>query len=461
MGESPMPSLSAPPLVSVVIPTYNRRPLLQLAIDNVLAQTYPAIELIVVDDGSTDDTAAMVEQYAGRLTYIKQANRGGTAARNTGIRAAAGEYLTFLDHDDLMLPTKIARQVRMLRARPAIGLVHCRWYAIDKDGVRLAKPYVLPERNVLRNLVRGCFIWSGGPLIRRQCLDQVGLFDESIWSSDWDMWVRMARAGVRFGCIQEPLGCYRILSESSMLDVARTEQTDVRILENVFADPKVPADVAAVKNQAYGLWRFWLSCRYVATGAWDDARRNVAEALILYPQLFENRTRFFRRLCIEALGPRVDDPFKFIDDVLTHVPRMVDGTRSDRPYLLSRIAAGVALRDYGLGKTTDARRQLADAVALHPAMLEHAEEFAWTLFVYAMHLPVAPHAYVAAVLRDLPPEARPLERVRSRVFGYVNVGCAFESYLTGRWGLAVRQTLTALRHRPSWVRLVRERYEFS
>lgn len=439
------------PLVSVIIPTYNRSRLLRLAIESVLAQTYPAIEIIVVDDGSTDDTAAMLEQYAGRLTYIRQANQGGTAARNAGLRAASGEYLTFLDHDDLMLPTKIERQVQMLNARPEIGLVHCRWHFIDQDGNRLDKIGVLPEGDVLKRLVCGCFLWSGGPLIRRQCLDKVGLFDEAIWSSDWDMWMRIAQAGYPFGCVQEPLGSYRILPDSTMSDVARTEQADVAILDKVFADPHLPADVATVKNQAYAIWRFWLSRRYYATGCWDAAQRNLAKALTLHPQLLKDHMEFLQTLCNEALDVRVADPFQFIDGVFGHLPPAAEAIRPYRSYLLSCTYAGLALRNYGFGGIAAAKRQLTTAITLYPALLEQPEDFARMLCAYAMRLPVSPHLYVMTVLQNLPAGARRLERVQSRVLSDVNIARAFEDHFTGHYDLAARRILSALRYRPSWL----------
>ena len=439
-------------LVSVIIPTYNRRQLLQLALESVLAQTYPAIEIIVVDDGSTDNTAAMLAQYAGRITCIRQANRGGTAARNAGMLAASGDYLSFLDHDDLMLPTKIERQVRMLTAQSKIGVACCRWYYVDKDGNRMDKIGMLPEGDVFGRLVCGCYLWSGSPLIRRQCLDKVGPFDEAIWSSDWDMWVRIAQTGYRFGCIQEPLGSYRILPDSTMSDVARTEHADVAILDKVFADPQLPAAVAALKNQAYGTWRFWLSRRYYATGDWENGRRNLAAALDLYPHLLKDRAGFLETLCNEALDVRVDDPFGFIEDVLDHLPLIAAAIHPYRSYLLSRVHVGLALRDYGFGRIADAQCQLVDAIALYPAMLEQPEDFARALFACAMRLPVTPHPYVVTVFQNLPPEAGRLKRVQRRVLSDVEIGCAFEDYFAGKHGLAARRILSALRHRPSWLR---------
>jgi tetratricopeptide (TPR) repeat protein len=439
--------------VSVIIPTHNRSGQLRVAIESALAQTYPNVEIIVVDDGSTDDTATLMEEYAERVIYLRQANQDVAAARNTGIQAASGEYLTFLDDDDRILPTKIERQVQVLTSHPRAGLVHCRFYHMDEDGNLLSKVGPLPAGAVLKELLCRNFIWVGAPLIRRQCLERVGLFDEDIPAicADWDMWLRIAQAGHPFACVQEPLGVYRVQRGSMLANVATLEQAILAVFDKVFANPQLPADVAAVKAQAYGTWRLWISWRYCAANRWDDAQRNLAEALTLHPQLLEDRARLFDTLCKEALDVRVDDPFQFIDGVLDHLPPNADAIRPYRAYLVSRVYVGLALRNYGGGKIAEAQHQFADAIALYPAMLEKPEDFVRTLCDFAMSLPVTPHLYVAAVFQNLPPEAHRLERLRSRVLSDVNIGRAFEDYFAGRRRLAARRILSGLRYRPSWL----------
>lgn len=439
--------------VSVIIPTYNRSKLLRLTVESVLAQTYPNIEIIVVDDGSTDDTAEVMAQYAGRVTYIREAiNQGGRTVFSTGLRVASGEYINFLDHDDLFMPTKIERQVQVLDSRPEIGLVHCRYYHIDADGNLLDKVGFLPEGDVLKELVYTCITWSGAPLIRRQCLDQVRLFDEPIWYTDWGRLLRIALAGYQFACVQEPLGAYRIRPDSAMANVTKTEQLDITILDRVFADPQLPADVAAVKDQAYGAWRFWLSCRYYATGHWDDAQRNLAEALALRPELLEHPKDLLRLLSNQALRLRVGSPVKFVADVLGHLPSCANGLRPYRSQLLSHVYAGLALRNYGVGHIAEAKRQFAEAIALHHAVFKQPEDFANSLYGYAMSLPVGdPAVYVDTVLQNLPAGAERLKRIRSRVLSEVSIGCAFEDYAAGRRRQVARWVFTALRYRPSWL----------
>ena len=141
---------SNPARVSIVIPTHNRAGLLRLAVDSALAQTYPQVEVIVVDDGSTDGTAAMVAQYGERVTYLRQANRDVAAARNTGIRAASGDYLAFLDDDDLILPDKIERQAQVLAARPeARRFGHALPRRARFDRARAGAPGLRSERGAL------------------------------------------------------------------------------------------------------------------------------------------------------------------------------------------------------------------------------------------------------------------------------------------------------------------------
>ena len=443
------------PRVSIIIPTYNRSKLLRVALKSALAQTYPNIEIIVVDDGSTDDTAAVVAQYAGRVTYLKQANQDVAAARNTGIRAASGEYLTFLDDDDLIMPTKIARQVQVLASRPAVGLVHCRFYYADEDGNYLYKAELLPEGEVLQKLVCSNFVWVGAPLIRRHCFDQIGLFDEEIppVTADWDMWLRIAQAGYRFGCVQELLGAYRIQRDGMMSDVAELERGNFAVLEKVFSNPHLPADVAALKRQAHGKIRFWISCRYYDAGQWDDARRNLAAALALCPQLLEQPEELSRLVCDHALNHRVSAPFQFVAGVLDHLPACADGLLRSRSRLLSQIYAGLAMRNYGIGNIAYAKSQFTEAIALDSTRFEQTEDFARLLGHYAMRLPVsAPILYVDTVLQNLPTQAQRLRRVRARVLSYVNVELAYRDYFAGRRRLAVCRVLTALRYRPFLIR---------
>ena len=130
--------------VSVVIPTYNYGRYLATAIESALAQTFVPLEVIVVDDGSTDDTPQILETFGNRIQTIRQLNQGAGAARNTGIAAARGEYVAFLDSDDIWKPRKLQMQIARFDADPALGLVHCGVEAMD--GREMTIGYMLEGR---------------------------------------------------------------------------------------------------------------------------------------------------------------------------------------------------------------------------------------------------------------------------------------------------------------------------
>ncbi len=204
------------PRVSVIIPTYNRRDLVQLTIDSALAQTFTDSEIIVVDDGSTDNTGEMLRaRYDSQIRYEYQTNQGESAARNRALQLAQGEYIALLDSDDLWFPDKIEKEVRRLDAEPQAGLVFCEAWLIDAAGERLAdRPEgqgVTPDDLSLEKMV---FVNQiGGPsttLIRRSTLDAVGGFDSEIrFGEDWDVWLQMLVRCYHVAYLPEPLTCIR------------------------------------------------------------------------------------------------------------------------------------------------------------------------------------------------------------------------------------------------------------
>jgi glycosyltransferase involved in cell wall biosynthesis len=438
--------------VSVIIPAYNRSSLLRLTVESVLAQTYPNVEIIVVDDGSTDDTAEVMKSYVeqGRIIYIRQANQGHSGARNTGIRSSSGEYLAFLDHDDLFMPRKLERQVQVLDTRPEIGLVHCGYYHVDEDGNLLEKVWGLPEGMVLKEPVCGNPLWSGAPLMRRQCLDQVGFFDPALWCEDTDMWLRIAQAGYQFACVQEPLGKHRVLLDSEMSNVDRLEHGIIATLDKVFGDPDLPADVVAVKHRAYGGQHFLLSCMYCAAGRWADAQRNLVKSLVLRPQSPGHAEDFVRELGYNALSWRVKDPAKLVTDYFDHLPTEAAKLSCYRTRLLGRVYIGLGLRNFGVGNIPEGKRMIHEAVTAYPKVLEQPDDFAEMLLHYAARLPVdSPLAYAEAILQNLPASAQSLVHVRSRALSDVGVASAFQAYFAGRWRQVVLQLVSAARHNPA------------
>jgi len=217
------------PLVSAAIITYNRAHYLDDAIASVLGQTFDDFELIVVDDGSTDDTQAVVARYGGRVRYVRCEHGGKAAARNTAAALAQGQFLAFCDSDDLWYPDRLARQVRVLRADPRIGMVHGHVDVIDADG------HPLPERTAAGRAVFGaahrkratyasyafdCRCLSSTVLLRREVFDAIGLYDCDLPIEDYDFYLRLVLA-YEIAFLHGPaLAMYR----------AHDEATDDRVL---------------------------------------------------------------------------------------------------------------------------------------------------------------------------------------------------------------------------------------
>jgi len=183
-----------PPLVSVILPTYNRAWSLEAAIDSVLSQDFDAFELIVVDDGSTDGTDTILSRYGSRLRKCFQPNRGVAAARNAGIQRAAGRYIAFLDSDDLWLPRKLSLQVAFHAAHPETRISQTDEIWIRR-GIRVnPKRYHMKSSGDLfeRSLER-CMISPSAVMVQRMLFDEVGFFDEKLPAcEDYDLWLRVA-----------------------------------------------------------------------------------------------------------------------------------------------------------------------------------------------------------------------------------------------------------------------------
>lgn len=209
------------PRVSIVIPAYNARRTIADAIDSCLAQTYTDFEIIVIDDGSTDGTADLLAaRYSGepRLRVIRQANSGVSAARNAGILAARGEFVHFLDADDILMPTKLEASLKIVDSDPEIGVVYGPGQPVEDDGITPI-PMVyppLPSGDVLKEwisgvMANGTFGVTPSVMVRRVLFDTVGLFSPiPTPTEDWDMWIRLA-AVTRFGALKDVLVRYRRL----------------------------------------------------------------------------------------------------------------------------------------------------------------------------------------------------------------------------------------------------------
>lgn len=225
-------------LISAVVPCYNASAYVSDAIDSLRRQTCADMEIIAVDDGSKDNTREILDQHAGedrRVRIVAQPNRGLPAARNAGLRVAGGEYVCFLDADDVLLPDKVEKQLAFLDRNPDCDLVYSDYLIGDTrlDPVGLIAVRIPPGDTLDAFACRNWFA-PMVPLLRRSLVERVGEFDESLRAAeDWDYWIRCAKAG-RFRYLPGAVGIYRTHPSQMHLDHNRMFTAGRQVIEKQF-----------------------------------------------------------------------------------------------------------------------------------------------------------------------------------------------------------------------------------
>ena len=226
--------------VSVIVPVYNGEKYIREAIDSVLNQSYKDFEVIVIDDGSKDNTLSIIKEYDGKIRWKSQENKGQASATNEGVKMAEGEYVAYLDADDVCMPERLEVQVKYLDNHPNVGLVYSGYYQINGAGEVKRIVKARPHDNFV--LLQTDYIARSTVMHRKNCLEEVGLFDESIsGDDDWDMWIRISE---KFGVdhVERPLVKYRLHGEQISLvrpkKLAYRRYTKMRIIEKACARRK-------------------------------------------------------------------------------------------------------------------------------------------------------------------------------------------------------------------------------
>ena len=273
------------PKVSVVIPTYNRESFIEETIESVLNQTFKDFEIIVVDDGSTDNTKEKLKRFGTKIKLIEQKNSERAVSRNNGVKNSNSEYIAFLDSDDIWIKDKLEKQVNILNTRPNVILAYGQCLRINEKS----KPIKIAKRQlngfsgrVYENLLLRNFITSPTPLVRREYFNKTsGFQSQYIPYEDWEYWIRFSLMG-DFHFIEEPVAYYRVHKEQSVqnTNAKKIEDVTTSLLEDSF---KLDSVSKEVKNKSLGLANLRFCYWYLASSQNDIAKEKLNNAISHYP----------------------------------------------------------------------------------------------------------------------------------------------------------------------------------
>jgi glycosyltransferase involved in cell wall biosynthesis len=274
------------PTLSVIVTTYEVASIVHEAIESVLRQTLPPYEVIVCDDGSTDDIEGALEPFRDQILFLRKQHGGEASAKNAAAGAASGDFVVILDADDVFFPERLESIAEAAAARPDLDVITTDAY-LEVDGRIVRRCYDgrwrFEIKDQRRELLRRNFVF-GLAAVRREVLLRHGGFDETIlWTTDWDCWIRLVLAGSRIGCVDEPLALYRLREDS--LSARREEITLGKImsLEKTRRDPRLTDEERTVVDGSiagYERELAILAARRSVAGGDEDARsRALAVAM--------------------------------------------------------------------------------------------------------------------------------------------------------------------------------------
>lgn len=377
---SPQLPTASTPLVSIIIPNYNHAQYVSDAINSVLNQHYRQFEIIVVDDGSTDNSREVINRFSHQIQFITQKNQGLSAARNTGIKAAAGIYIGLLDADDMVEPDFLSVLINLLTQNPQADGIYCGYRFVDHLNNPLPKGEArsVPPEQLYQALLDGNFLVPESILVHRQCYETVGLFDEALRAvEDWDMWLKISRQYKIIGTNKQ-LTRHRVLPGSMSTDPVRMLNNRLMVLNKHFGpEPAGNEDASEQKRRAYG-YGYLTSCvEYLQYHDKNEAYTQFKKMAGIYPTLLRQIDVFYELGCgDQAKGYRGDlaglDIAYNAQILLEFLHRLFEDTETT-PSLQSYRCAAYAnaylvlgLLNYGAQKFPQARKYLFHAIKTEP-----------------------------------------------------------------------------------------------
>jgi hypothetical protein len=290
------------PTFAIVITAYEVADVIAGAVDSALAQTRPAEEVIVVDDGSNDDLEAALAPYRDRIAVVRKKNGGGPSARNAGVAAARSEFMAILDADDVYHPRRLEATAEMAQRRPELDLIatDARFLVDGRAAGTFLEHNAFPEEDQRTAIFESCFP-TGWPTVRISALQAVGGFDEEMRIAyDWDCWLRMILARSSVGMVREPLYDYALHSGSLASSRVASLRERVRLLEKAARNPNLQPDERPALERSLQVHREQAARGAIEASLYGDGGRSEAAQVARTPGI-SPRTRALA--AIAALAP--------------------------------------------------------------------------------------------------------------------------------------------------------------
>ena len=452
-------------LISVVIPTYNTGHLISDAVESVLNQSYRRVEVVVVDDGSTDNTRQVVAAISDkdpRVNYVYQENKGLGGARNTGIYRARGDYLAFLDADDVFLPSKLKIQANMLDANPDLGLVAGGHRVVDIDtGLALGErqPWQhRPDLNLNTWLV-ACPIVPCAALMRTSWARKVNGFQilNPPGAEDRDMWLRLSHAGCRMAWTTEIVCAYRMHSGQMTRNGKKQSDSTLLALDRFFSQPDVRPEALAVRDRAYADAYVSGAFREYGSNQIEEARLMLKRALERLPHLMQSNEGNLPPLAYTivawAMDPVNGDPSNYAERVLNNLPNTASSLTRYRDEIIGIAATWAAMDALSVNNPDLARRHLDNVVQQMPLLCTEYDYLLDPMIDYVQQLPEGRQIHlVEQFFEVLPTEVPVFEVDRDKAIARLYLARAFRANAADERHAAYEYVRRGIEHDKSWLR---------
>jgi GT2 family glycosyltransferase len=346
-----MANLPKSPRVSVILPAYNHAHFLPFAIESVLNQTFPDFEMIIIDDGSNDNTREVVQKFKDpRIQYFYQSNKGLSGARNTGLGLAKGEYIAFLDADDLFLPGKLGLQVSWLEANPDYGFVSGGWNVVNENGeiLLVQRPWMGTPRLELLDWLFACPVITNSVLVRQHWVEKVSGFDPQLRRvEDWDFWLRLAYAGCKMGWVNEIVCSYRMAAGQMTQNAAEQKRVSKQVMEKFYSQKNLPASIQLLREIVLANCLVLSAGREFTFNQCDDAKSSIAEAVKLNPDLLgTKKDELILKLLSWADDPNIGNPLVYTQRVFDNLPPQAAAIRAKKRWALGEMGLRMFYKAY-------------------------------------------------------------------------------------------------------------------